>query len=98
MIMLSWNKATIAPGAYGELDPVYYEAARKLKQGQISGIVRSQYGYHIIKLTGVRTFAETDKAKIKRLAFQERKQKLFDDYMKNLRLKSKVVINTKLIK
>jgi len=35
----------------GELAPEYEAAAADLKVGEISGLVRTQFGYHIIKLT-----------------------------------------------
>jgi peptidyl-prolyl cis-trans isomerase C len=35
----------------GELAPEYEEAAAKLKVGEVSGVVKTQFGYHIIKLT-----------------------------------------------
>ncbi len=34
----------------GELDPEYAKAAFSLKEGQVSGIVESQFGFHIIQL------------------------------------------------
>jgi peptidyl-prolyl cis-trans isomerase C len=35
----------------GELEAAYEEAAAKLKVGEIGGVVKTSYGYHIIKLT-----------------------------------------------
>ncbi|MBP1596732.1 MAG: PpiC-type peptidyl-prolyl cis-trans isomerase [Acidobacteria bacterium] len=35
----------------GELEAAYEDAAEKLKVGEVSGIVRTSYGFHIIKLT-----------------------------------------------
>jgi peptidyl-prolyl cis-trans isomerase C len=35
----------------GELEPAYEEAAAKLKVGEIGGVVRTSYGYHVLKLT-----------------------------------------------
>ncbi len=35
----------------GELAPEYEDAVGKLKVGEISGLVKTQFGYHIIKLT-----------------------------------------------
>jgi peptidyl-prolyl cis-trans isomerase C len=35
----------------GELAPEYEAAAANLKVGEISGLVRTQFGYHVIKLT-----------------------------------------------
>jgi len=35
----------------GELEAAYEEAAAKLKVGEIGGVVKTSYGYHVIKLT-----------------------------------------------
>lgn len=32
----------------------FEEAVIKMRQGKISGVVRTQFGYHIIKVTGKR--------------------------------------------
>ncbi len=38
----------------GKMVPAFEQACRKLSVGRISGLVRTQFGYHIIKLTGKR--------------------------------------------
>ncbi len=38
----------------GKMDKRFEEACRKLRPGRMSGIVKTQFGYHIIKLTGQR--------------------------------------------
>jgi parvulin-like peptidyl-prolyl isomerase len=45
------NGGDIGMTENGELETPYEEAAAKLKVGEISGVVRTSYGYHIIKLT-----------------------------------------------
>jgi peptidyl-prolyl cis-trans isomerase C/peptidyl-prolyl cis-trans isomerase D len=80
------------------LDPTYYDAALELKNpGAISDVVRSQFGYHIIKLTGIRSWDEVDKLQIKRLAFEVQKNKLFDNYMNQLRQQNKVSTHLELL-
>jgi peptidyl-prolyl cis-trans isomerase C len=38
----------------GKMVPKFEEAVKKLKNGQISGLVGTQFGFHIIKKTGER--------------------------------------------
>ncbi|MEO5969757.1 MAG: peptidylprolyl isomerase, partial [Bdellovibrionia bacterium] len=80
-------------------DPIYYETALKLKTpGKISGIVRSHFGYHIIKLTAVKAWEDVDPKQVKLLAFEEERAKAFEKYMANLRSKGKVTARYELIK
>lgn len=81
------------------LDPTYYEEAVKLRSpGKVSGIVQSQFGYHIIKLTALRPWEEVDKAQIKRLVFDERRNQIFEHYMTQLRQQARVSLHPELIK
>lgn len=80
------------------LDPTYYKAAMSLKVGQVSGVVKSPYGYHIIKLTAVRSWEDVDKAKLKRMLFEQKRQEQFEKFMSSLRAKSEVTIKADLIK
>jgi len=81
-----------------KLDPAYYAAAIKLKIGKVSDIVRTRFGFHIVKLTGRRTWKDVDRPKIKRLAFEYERQKIYKGYMKKLRSKAKISINKKYLK
>jgi peptidyl-prolyl cis-trans isomerase C len=81
-----------------KLDPDYYAAAVKLSVGQVSPIVRSQFGFHIIKLTAVRSWEEVDKGYIKQLVVEQKRQEAFEEMVTGLRKKAKVVVNTALLK
>ena len=82
-----------------KLDPTFYKTAVELKTpGRVSGIVRSQFGYHIIKLTAVRPWEEVDKAQVKRLLFDERRAQIFERYMVQLKGQSKISVKSELLK
>lgn len=82
-----------------KLDPAYYEAALKLKTaGKVSEVIRTQFGFHIIKLTGLRPWDQADKAQVKRQLFDQRRQQAFDRYMDQLKKQSKVTVNSALLK
>lgn len=82
-----------------KLDPQYYETALNLKSpGKISGIVRTQFGLHIIKLTSIRPWDAADRAQIKRLVFEEKRALVFEKFMSQLRKQAKIEINDALLK
>lgn len=81
-----------------KLDPAYYNAAVALKKaGNISNIVRSQFGYHIIKLTGLKEFKDVDRGQYKRIIFDEKRAKIFDAYMEDLKKKAKINVRYDLL-
>ena len=79
------------------LDPAYYAAAIRLKVGDTSDIVRTRFGYHIIKVTAIRPWHKTDKAQVKRLVFEDQRKQVFDRYMEKLKGKADIKINSALL-
>ena len=68
----------------------FAEAAFNLKKvGDISPIIESRYGYHIIKLTGIKPYPtfEEDKDKLTKIYKQTRYQAQYDSLIDNLRKK-----------
>lgn len=96
--------ATSAGGDIGfqmkdKLDPAYYEAASKLKQGEYTKTpIRSQFGLHIIKLAGMRSCSDINVPEWERMIYDEKRTKMFNDYLEKLRAKSKVTVNLNLLK
>ncbi len=81
------------------VDPIYYETALKLgSPGKVSGIIRTPFGYHILKVTSIRPWEEADKANAKRMVFEEHRAKIFENYMKSLKGNYKVAVQSNLIK
>ena len=87
----------------GSLVPEYEEAAFKLnKVGQISGIVKTQFGYHIIRLEGAKppAYVPFDEVKdfIKQNILQEKQSGLLEKYIDELKKTSKITIHEELLK
>lgn len=83
----------------GTVDPAYYAHAIALKHvGDVSGIVRSQAGFHIIKLTGIHSWDEVDRPTVKRILIEEKQREAFEKYMAQLRANAKVYVHNELIK
>lgn len=105
-IAKEYSEGVAAPGGgdidfqtKDKLDPVYYETAVKLRHpGTVSGIVRSQFGFHIIKVTAVKEFKDIDKGYFKRMIFDEKRAEIFDRYMGDLKKSSQLSVNYDLLK
>jgi len=87
----------------GTLLPEYEAAAFKLtKVGQTSPVTKTQFGYHIIRLEGIKPpqyvpFAEV-KEFIKQQLVQEKQKEVLDKYIEDLKKGSKITINEALLK
>jgi peptidyl-prolyl cis-trans isomerase C/peptidyl-prolyl cis-trans isomerase D len=79
------------------LVPNYYEAANALKVGDISNVIETAFGYHIIKLTGRRSYEEATKREIRMAVYDEKRKVVFDDYFDRLKKQYPITINAKLV-
>lgn len=75
----------------------YYEAANALKVNEISNLVETPYGFHILKLTGRRSYEEASKREIRMAVFDEKRKIVFDNYFATLKKQYPVSINAKLV-
>ena len=62
------------------LVPAYYEAALSMKVGDVKGLIETQFGFHIIKVTGRRSFENANKKQIRAAVFDEKRKDIFNDY------------------
>ena len=69
------------------LVPTYYTAAKKMKVGEVKGLIRTRYGFHIIKLTGRRAYQQANKRQIRAAVFDQKRKALFDKYFNGLKRK-----------
>lgn len=73
--------------------PEFSQAAFSLKEiGDISQPIRTQFGWHIIQLTGKRSFKDADKNIIRQTILVEKRKKVVEDYFESLEHKFKTVI------
>jgi parvulin-like peptidyl-prolyl isomerase len=79
------------------LAPEYFEAIKGEKVGFISKPVRTQMGYHIIKILSVKTFDQIDKNLYKKIIYDKKRDALIEDYFKNLAKGSTVKTNPNLL-
>lgn len=92
----SANGGDLGPFAKGAMVKPFEDAAFGMKTGDISQVVETQFGYHIIKVTDKKEAGATPfedvKAKITDYLKNQQGQKLFADYYANLRKTENVEI------
>jgi len=66
------------------LAPEYFEAIKGQKVGYISKPVRTQMGYHIIKILGVKSYDQIDKNLYKKIIYDDKRDALIENYFSNL--------------
>jgi peptidyl-prolyl cis-trans isomerase C len=81
----------------GQMVPEFERAAASLKAGDISIPVKTQFGYHIIKVTDKKTGAPAEFEKVRDLIAQklsgEKQKEAFDAYIAELKKTHKVELN-----
>lgn len=91
------NGGDIGYFSRGQIVPEFEEAVASMKVGQISGPVKTRFGYHIIKVTdrkpGPVAAFERVKEVIRQKLTGEKQREAFDSYLDNLMKNYKVKIN-----
>lgn len=80
----------------GSMVPAFEKTAMTLKEGQISDVVKSDFGYHIIKLTGKRAAGirplEEVKDQIKGAIMPSKQQEIFQKIKEELKKSAKITV------
>ena len=86
----------------GSMIPEFEKVAFTMKEGQISDIVKTKFGFHIIKLTGKRAAGERSfddvKEQIKASMLPGKQQEVFQKLKENLKKSGKYTINEAALK
>ena len=87
--------------AKGQLVPEFEEVCFDMKVGETSGVVKTRFGYHIIKLTEkkephIKELYEVEDS-IKEALGRVKKKLLFSKYVESLKEKSQIIINDDLL-
>ncbi len=85
----------------GSLPKIFEDNLFKLKEGRISKVVKSEYGYHILKVTdkkpkSIRPLEEV-KNTIKKILTTSKKDKVFSEWLKEVITKTKIQRNNSLL-
>lgn len=80
------------------LYPTYYDAALKMKIGEVNGLVETRYGFHIMKVTGRRPFGEANRLQIRAAVFDEKRKQIFNAYFDKLKKGYNISVNESLAK
>lgn len=92
------NGGDIGYQSQNTLVPSYYSAANKLKVGALYGLVRTRYGFHIIKLTARRAYKDANKYHLKTAVFDAKRRVVFNNYFKKVKKSYSIKLNKKAIK
>lgn len=81
-----------------KLAPEFFKAINEKKIGFISNPVRTQFGYHIIKVLGVHEFKDVDAALYKKIVYDQKRDRILDEYFESQRKSAQIKVNKELLK
>lgn len=80
------------------LVPSYYNAANSLKVNEFtSDLVETPFGFHIIKLTGRRSFDEASKREIRMAVYDVKRKAIFDAFFDKIKKNYKINVTSSLV-
>lgn len=80
------------------LVPNYYDAVANMKVGEITGLIETKFGFHIIKLTGRRSYENANKRQIRAAVYDEKRRDVFNDYFEKMKKSYPIKENKSLLK
>jgi peptidyl-prolyl cis-trans isomerase C len=80
------------------LAPQFYEAIKGKEVNHITSPVRTQFGYHIIKILAKKNVKDINAALYKKIVYDIKRDKILAKYFKDLRKTSTVKVNKQFLK
>ena len=77
------------------LAPEYFQAIKGKKPGFITPPVRTQFGYHVIKVVDVRKEKDINMSLYKKILYDKKRDEVIANYFKSMRSKANIVIKDK---
>ena len=74
------------------MTPEYFKAVNGKDVGYITPPVRTQYGYHIVKVLGVKKFSEISKPVYQKFVYDRKRDRVISDYFAALRKNAKIKV------
>lgn len=81
-----------------KLAPEYFKAINGRAVGYIAPPVRTQFGYHVVKVLGVKEWKEVDPALYKKIVYDQKRDKILDEYFADSRKGAQIKINKEFLK
>ncbi len=78
--------------------PEYFDHIKSKAVGYISPPVKTQFGFHIIKVLGIREWKDVDPALYKKIVYDQKRDKILDQYFAEMRKSASIKINKNLLK
>jgi peptidyl-prolyl cis-trans isomerase C/peptidyl-prolyl cis-trans isomerase D len=75
----------------------YYDEVNKLKVGEVSNLIETAFGFHIVKLTGRRSYDEAPKREIRMAVYDVKRKAVFDEFFNKIRKNYKINVNAGLL-
>lgn len=79
------------------LAPEYFDAIKGQPVGYISKPVRTQMGYHVIKILGVKSFDQIDKNLYKKIIYDKKRDAMIESYFQNMAKGADIKTNSNLL-
>jgi parvulin-like peptidyl-prolyl isomerase len=80
------------------LSPDFFKAIKGKKKGSITKPFRTQYGIHLVKVLGVKTYKQIDKNMYKKIIYDQKRDAILKKYFKDMKSQAKVKINKEYLK